>query len=131
MSTIQKPLNGETCIPNINLQERRNRLASGVLTFIITLGILGILMSIGASRWWLIALLPLFAGAATGYFQWRDETCVGLAARGTQHLNEKEEKIEDQGVLSQVRLQARRVKFESLLTAIPFTLIALALPIYL
>jgi hypothetical protein len=88
-------------------------------------------MSIGASRWWRIALLPLFMGAAIGFFQWRDKTCVALAARGTYNLNDREEKMEDQAVLAQVRQQARRVQFKALLTAIPLTLIVLALPILL
>jgi len=69
--------------------------------------------------------------AATGIFQWNDKTCVALAARGTYNLNDKEEKMEDQIVLAKVRQQASRVQFKSLLAAIPLTLIALALPIYL
>jgi hypothetical protein len=40
-----------------------------------------------------------------------------------------EEKIDDLAVLAQVRRQAQRVQFKSLLAAIPLTLIALALPI--
>jgi hypothetical protein len=39
--------------------------------------------------------------------------------------------MEDQAVLAQVRQQARRVQFKALLTAIPLTLIVLALPILL
>jgi hypothetical protein len=131
MSTLQKPAVGEACIPNISSRERRKRLISGVVTLVITLTILWILMSIGASRWWRIALLPLFMGAAIGFFQWRDKTCVALAARGTYNLNDREEKMEDQAVLAQVRQQARRVQFKALLTAIPLTLIVLALPILL
>jgi hypothetical protein len=104
---------------------------SGVISFVITLLILWILMSIGASRWWRIALLPLFMTAAIGFFQWNDKTCVALARRGTYNLNDKEEKMEDAAVLAQVRQQARRVNIKSLLAAIPLTLIALALPILL
>ncbi len=65
---------GEVCIPNISVRERRKRLASGVIIFIITLAILAVLMAIGASRWWRLALLPLLAGAASGFFQWRAKT---------------------------------------------------------
>jgi hypothetical protein len=53
---------------------------------------------------------------------------VGLAARGTRKLGDKEEKIEDAAELAQVRRQARRVQLEALLVAIPLTLIGLALP---
>jgi hypothetical protein len=64
----------DTCIANISPVERRKRLLGGVVSLLITLGILGILMAVGASRWWRIVLLPLFMGATTGYFQWRDKT---------------------------------------------------------
>ena len=64
----------DACIPNISPQERRKRLSFGVVAFVITLVILGILLATGTSRWWRIALLPLFMGAASGFFQWRDKT---------------------------------------------------------
>lgn len=62
------------CTPNISTRERRKRLAGGVIMFVISLAILAALMVTGASRWWRLALFPLFWGAATGFFQWRDET---------------------------------------------------------
>lgn len=65
---------GEVCIPNISVRERRKRLASGVILFIITLVALAVLMAIGASQWWRLALFPLFAGAVSGFFQWRAKT---------------------------------------------------------
>ena len=69
MSTV-----GEVCIPNISTRERRKRLASGVIIFAISLLILAALIAAGASRWWRLALFLPFAGAATGFFQWRDKT---------------------------------------------------------
>ena len=65
---------GEVCVPNISTRERRKRLASGVIMFAISLAILVALIATGASRWWRLALWPLFAGAAAGLFQWRDKT---------------------------------------------------------
>jgi hypothetical protein len=65
---------GDVCIPNISPQERRKRLSFGIITFVITLGILGFLMAFGASRWWRLALSPLFMSASSGFFQWRDKT---------------------------------------------------------
>jgi hypothetical protein len=65
---------GEVCVPNISTRERRKRLASGVIMFAISLAILAVLIATGASRWWRLALFPLFAGAASGFFQWRDKT---------------------------------------------------------
>ena len=65
---------GEECVPNINSRERRKRLAGGVIAFVISLAVLAVLMTTGADRWWRLALLPLFWGAASGFFQWRDRT---------------------------------------------------------
>ena len=65
---------GEECIPNISPRERRKRLAGGVIMFVISLAVLAALMATGADRWWRLALLPLFGGAASGFFQWRDKT---------------------------------------------------------
>jgi uncharacterized protein YfiM (DUF2279 family) len=65
---------GEICVPNISARERRKRLASGVIMFAISLAILAVLIATGASRWWRLALFLPFAGAASGFFQWRDKT---------------------------------------------------------
>ena len=65
---------GDLCIPNISTRERRKRLASGAVAFALALALLIVLLLIGASRWWRLALLPLFWAAASGYFQWKDET---------------------------------------------------------
>ncbi len=65
---------GEICIPNISTRERRKRLASGAIMFIIALAALAVLMAIGASQWWRLVLFLPFAGAASGYFQWRAKT---------------------------------------------------------
>jgi hypothetical protein len=64
----------QICIPNISVRERRKRLASGAIMFVITLVILAVLMASSASHWWRLALYPLFAAAAVGFFQWRDKT---------------------------------------------------------
>ncbi len=64
----------EACVANISAAERRKRLTSGAVGLLIALGILGVLRATGASRWWRLALYPMFAIAAVGYFQWRDKT---------------------------------------------------------
>src|SRR5512135_2501770 len=65
---------GKVCVPNISLRERRKRLAGGVIAFMITLAVLAVLIASGTSHWWRLALFPLWAGAASGFFQWRDKT---------------------------------------------------------
>jgi hypothetical protein len=68
------PDTSESCIANISPYERRRRLISGGVMIVISLAVLAVLMAGGASRWWRLALFPLFAGAASGFFQWRDKT---------------------------------------------------------
>jgi hypothetical protein len=65
---------GQLCIPNISKAERQKRLMSGVIMFIISLVILIALVAFGISPWWRLVLFPFFAGAASGFFQWRDKT---------------------------------------------------------
>jgi hypothetical protein len=73
MSTSDSEINA-VCIPNISTRERRKRLTGGVITFVVALGVLAVLMAIGASPWWRLVLFPLLWGAAVGFFQWRDKT---------------------------------------------------------
>lgn len=64
----------EICIPNISTRERRKRLAGGAIQLVISLGIFALLVALGADRWWRLILLPMFWGAAVGFFQWREKT---------------------------------------------------------
>jgi hypothetical protein len=65
---------GEVCTPNISTAERRKRLLGGVIALLLGLGVLAALLLLGVNRWWRVGLFPLFMGAASGYFQWRDQT---------------------------------------------------------
>src|SRR5690242_15496332 len=117
MPTILNPegtSTGEVCIPNISTAERRGRLLGGIVAFVVGLAFLAALMLTGASHWWRLLLFLPFAGAASGFFQFRDKTCVGLAARQSRKLGEHAEKIEDAAELAQVRRQANRVQLKSL-----------------
>jgi hypothetical protein len=62
------------CIPNISPRERRKRLIAGAIQLAVALVILAVLVLTGVDRWWRLALLPVFWGAGSGYFQWRDRT---------------------------------------------------------
>ena len=62
------------CASNISPAEQRKRLASGVIGMALGLAILVVLLVVDADRLWRLALLPVFWGAASGYFQWRDKT---------------------------------------------------------
>jgi len=118
----------EVCIANISSSERLRRLIGGVIPFVIALAILAWMISTDVNRLWRLPLFILFMGAGTGFFQWRDKTCVGLSARSSRNLTGTEEKIEDKAELAQVRRQARKVNIEAFVAAVALTLIALALP---
>jgi hypothetical protein len=65
---------GEVCIANISPAERQKRMRFGILTFIVTLVILGILIALHANPLWRLPLLFLFWSSASGYFQAKDKT---------------------------------------------------------
>jgi len=64
----------EICIPNISLLERRKRLIAGAVMLFTGFGLWLVLVIQGVDPLWRLALFPVFAGGATSYFQWRDET---------------------------------------------------------
>ncbi|MCB9135997.1 MAG: hypothetical protein H6636_11260 [Anaerolineales bacterium] len=65
---------GEVCVPNINFKERQIRLRFGLISLVFALLVLTVLTVTNVNLWWRLLLFPLFAGSATGYFQWRDKT---------------------------------------------------------
>jgi hypothetical protein len=74
LSPLKSSTSDDVCIPNISRPEQRKRLMSGVVMLLVALAILAALLVFGVSRWWRLILFPLFAGAGSGYFQWRDKT---------------------------------------------------------
>lgn len=117
------------CIANISTAERRKRLTFGVALFAISLVALALLVATGVDRLWRLPLAFLFMGAASGYFQWQDKTCIGLANANSRKLGEHAETIEDSTELAQVKAQARRVQTKVLFASIVMTLLALTLPV--
>lgn len=79
MTTQPQPLphdlaEGDVCIPNISKPERLRRLRGGIAALALNLGVLALLLAFRVDVWWRLALFPLFVGAASGFFQWRDKT---------------------------------------------------------
>ena len=116
--------NGAICIANISKTERAKRLVSGIIPFVLAIVVLTWLIAINADRLWRLLLFLPFLVAGTGFFQWRDKTCVALSARGSRNLNGSVEKIEDERELAQVHQQARHITNKALLVAVILTLIA-------
>jgi hypothetical protein len=119
---------GEACIANISTPERRIRLRFGIIMFVLSLILLAVLVATGADRLWRLPLFLLFGAAASGYFQWRDKTCIALANVSSRKIGDTMEKIEDASELAQIKQQARRVQLKAFAAAVPLTVIALLLP---
>jgi uncharacterized membrane protein HdeD (DUF308 family) len=62
------------CIPNLSLAERRKRLVAGAVTLLFGLAVLAVMLAAGLHPAWRLGLFPILAGAASGFFQWRDQT---------------------------------------------------------
>lgn len=120
---------GEVCIANIGPAERRKRLNFGILSLVVGVVLLAAMMLLGLGRWWRLLLFFCFAGAATGYYQWHDKTCVGNARRNIMQLEEPPEPITDAQITAQIARQARRVQVKSVIAGALMTMLALALPV--
>ena len=116
------------CIANISLRERRKRLSFGLIAFAAAITLLTVSFRLGISRWWRLLLLAPFWVSASGFFQWREQTCVRLAAQAMRHLDDKAEPIKDAEELAQVRHQARRVRVKTTATVVILTLLSLLFP---
>jgi hypothetical protein len=66
--------NPQICVANISTAERRQRLMGGLATFGFSMVMLAGMAAFGLDPLWRVTLFPLLAGAATGYFQWREKT---------------------------------------------------------
>ncbi len=62
-------------------------MVQGGIAFAVFIVAAGLMIWFVPNRWWrLVLVLPMIA-AALGYFQAREQTCVRLAATGTQNLD--------------------------------------------
>mgnify|MGYP003383203838 CR=1 FL=1 len=122
--TVQQP----QCIVNIGPTERRKRLISGIVSSAISLAILTGLLASGANHGWRLFLFLPFVAAASGFFQWHDKTCVGLAWRSQRDLDTGPQPITDAAELKQVRVQAKRVNIKSTAIALILTGLCFVLP---
>jgi len=65
---------GEVCIANISPKERQKRMRFGVIQFVVSLGVLGVLILFDVNPLWRLVLYFMFSAAAAGYFQAKDKT---------------------------------------------------------
>ncbi len=118
----------DVCIPNIGPHERKKRLWIGsVILAVAAAAALALTFAPIERPWRLLVFVPFWAGA-TSLFQVYEKTCVALAARGTRNLDTAEERITNVAELTQVKLQARRVRLEGLAVAMLLTALVLSIP---
>jgi hypothetical protein len=127
-TTANEMQEGAVCIPNISTAQRMKRLRFGILGFVVSAIVLAALVALGLSRWWRLALFPMFAGSAVSVFQWSDKTCVALSAKNTRFTGDHEEAVEDASEQAQIARQARKVQIKGTLSGLAVTLLTLAIP---
>jgi hypothetical protein len=119
---------GVVCLANISPQERQKRLTFGVMAFLVAIVVLAVMLVADLNLWWRMILFAPFMGAALGYFQWRDQTCIGLVARNERKLGDQVETIQDESELAQLRRQARQVQLKAVIAALVLTVATFLLP---
>jgi hypothetical protein len=118
----------EDCIENIGPRGRRQRLLFGLACFAIGVVMAATLLAFDAAWPWRLALFLPFVAGAHGYFQSRDRTCVGLAARNQRDLDDGPIDVTDPRELAQLERQARRVYLKSVALATAMVLAFLLVP---
>ena len=113
---------------NIGPRERRKRRVMGIAGLAAGALLAFALVALSAPRFSrLFIFFPIWI-AALGLLQTREQTCIALAARGTRNMDDGEEAIEDDRLVKELRVVARRINRRALLTAAIVTLVALAFP---
>jgi hypothetical protein len=116
------------CVENIGPREVRKRLIFGALFLLLALAGAVALVLGGASRLWRLGLwLPLW-GAALGYYQARERTCVVLARKSARNLDRGIEVVTDPVVVAASRRMAARVQILAAVTATVATLLLVFVP---
>ena len=119
---------GSVCIPNIGPRQRKQRIIGGVVGLGVGVVISGLLLASGVSRPVRLAVfLPFFMGT-TGLFQAREKTCVALVAKKARNMDLGDERVTDDSELAQLRMQAKKVYLQALISAALLSALVAALP---
>lgn len=113
---------------NIGPRERRKRRLMGVVALTVGVGLAFVLVIFQAPRWSrLIIFFPIWI-AGLGLIQSREQTCIALAATAKRNMDAGEESLDDEKLIEQLRVKARRINRRALITAGAITLVALLFP---
>jgi hypothetical protein len=119
---------GSEPLANIGPRESWKRRALGIAALIAGAVLVFSLFVINAPRAYrLLVFFPMWI-AALGLFQAKERTCVALAGRGTCNMDSGEIEIHDNDLAERLKLKARRINRQALITAATVTLVALAFP---
>jgi hypothetical protein len=113
---------------NIGPLEQRKRRLLGIVALTVGVGVAFVLVVYGAPRWSRLAVFfPLWM-AGLGLLQAREKTCIALAARGLCNMDSGEVTLEDEKLIEQLRVKARRINRRSIITAALITLLVIVFP---
>jgi hypothetical protein len=113
---------------NIGPAGRRRRVIGGLVLLILGGVAAGALVLTGTSRGLRLLVFLPFLGAAMGFLQGRDHTCVMLAARNQCEIGKGFGPVTDTWLVGQLKRQAREVVLESAVVAAFLTGVVLVLP---
>jgi hypothetical protein len=99
----------------------------GMVMVAVTILAVVVLVAADVPRWWRVLVAFPALGAALGIFQARAQTCVALAARGLENMDDGDAVVGDDRRLSQMRVQSRQVYAQSVTAAAIVTVLALIL----
>jgi hypothetical protein len=113
---------------NIGPRERRKRRLLGVVALTVGVGLAFVLVIFQSPRWSrAVIFFPIWI-AGLGLIQSREKTCIALAAKGKCNMDGGEESLDDESMVEQLRIKARRINRRALITAGAITLLALLFP---
>ena len=113
---------------NIGPREQRKRRLLGIVALTIGVATAFVLVVSNAPRWSRVVIfLPIWV-AGLGLMQAREKTCITLAASGTCNMDTREELIDDENIIAELRDKARRIHRRALITAALITLLAIVFP---
>ena len=114
-------MNADVVCANIGPKERHKRLTVGAVGLAIGLAVFVALRATVAPVWMNVLTLPFFFLAATGFFQWKDKTCVGNSMRGVMNMDDGDVKVMEAAMTTALAAQAKRIQIKSLLTGLGAT----------
>lgn len=113
---------------NIGPRGARMRLIGGVVALAFGVVLVALIVATDRPRTWRALAFAPFWLAALGFFQAREKTCVGLAARGLRDLGSGPEPVTDDEERALLSAQARAVRLRATAAAVALTTAVLLFP---